>query len=533
MTALEIHQPCPDCGSSDALSVYDKNTFCFSCHKSKPRGEEAIQENESKPVLKSEGLGTVKHKLSTGDYIGCSDRGITAMTMKTYGVLLQGDKTYFPYYSEDTTEPVAVKVRYADKKFPIIGDFKKAKLFGQQLFSQGGKYITIVEGEYDALAAYQMQGSRWPIVSIRNGAQAALRDCKENYEFLDSFDTIVIDFDSDEPGQQAAKEVAELFGGKSKIMRHDPDYKDACDYLSHGKVQEYKDAFWNADKYVPDGIVAGVDLYDEVMKPVERAELLYPFPGINDITYGIRKGELITVAAGSGVGKTQFIKELIYKAINTVSDNIGLLMLEEANHATGRGLMSLALNKPMHLADTEYTEEEAKEAFTQTLGCGRIYLFNHFGSTAIDNIVARVRYMAKALDCKYIVLDHVSIVVSAQDNADERRAIDEIMTKLRMLVSETGISLIVVSHLRRPDGKGHEEGAATSLSQLRGSASIAQLSDICIGLERDGQAEDEFERNTTYPRVLKNRFSGETGKCAGIHFNKETCRMSEVREEAL
>ena len=107
------------------------------------------------------------------------------------------------------------------------------------------------------------------------------------------------------------------------------------------------------------------------------------------------------------------------------------------------------------------------------------------------------------------------------------------MTKLRMLVSETGIALIAVSHLRRPEGKGHEEGASTSLSQLRGSASIAQLSDICIGLERNGQHEDHYERNITYPRVLKNRFSGETGVCTGIHFDKETCRMNEINEEVL
>jgi len=55
-------------------------------------------------------------------------------------------------------------------------------------------------------------------------------------------------------------------------------------------------------------------------------------------------------------------------------------------------------------------------------------------------------------------------VVSAQENGDERKALDEIMTKLRTIVQETGIALFVVSHLKRPESKGHEEGAATSLS---------------------------------------------------------------------
>jgi twinkle protein len=177
------------------------------------------------------------------------------------------------------------------------------------------------------------------------------------------------------------------------------------------------------------------------------------------------------------------------------------------------------------------TDEERKDAFDATLGTDRVFLFDHFGSTGVDNIVARVRYMAKGLGCKYIVLDHVSIVVSAQANGDERKALDEIMTRLRMLVQETGIALFVVSHLKRPDGKGHEEGAASSLSQLRGSGSIAQLSDMVLGLERNGQAEDEETRNTTHVRVLKNRFCGITGKANELAYSHSTGRMLEKEEE--
>jgi twinkle protein len=139
--------------------------------------------------------------------------------------------------------------------------------------------------------------------------------------------------------------------------------------------------------------------------------------------------------------------------------------------------------------------------------------------------------MAKGLNCRYVFLDHVSIVVSAQENGDERKSIDEIMTKLRMLVQECGLSLFVVSHLKRPESKGHEEGAVTSLAQLRGSGSIAQLSDIVIGLERNGQHDDPIERHTTHVRILKNRFSGITGKACRLLYNLETGRMNELPPE--
>jgi twinkle protein len=151
----------------------------------------------------------------------------------------------------------------------------------------------------------------------------------------------------------------------------------------------------------------------------------------------------------------------------------------------------------------------------------------------VDNIVSKVRYFAKVAGCDYVFLDHISIVVSAQNNGDERKAIDEIMTKLRMMVQETGISLVVVSHLKRPENKGHEEGAATSLAQLRGSGAIAQLSDMVVGLERNGQHADPIERNTTRVRVLKNRFSGTTGPACALLYSTATGRMTERDEEEL
>jgi twinkle protein len=194
-------------------------------------------------------------------------------------------------------------------------------------------------------------------------------------------------------------------------------------------------------------------------------------------------------------------------------------------------MMSLASDSPLHLPETVISEEERRKAFDETMGSNRLYFFQHFGSSAIENIVNRVRYMAKGLGCKYIALDHLSLIVSSQENGDERKAIDQVMTLLRTLVQETNISLFVISHLRRPTGTGHEDGATTSLSQLRGSGAIAQLSDIVIGAERNGQADDLRERNTTQLRVLKNRWSGETGPACRLIFNKETGRMFESFED--
>ena len=520
------HTPCDACGSSNANSLYDDgHTYCFSCetHVSGD-GTETITTTKKKPMNKDIQF------YDNASTLSIVDRSITSSTCLAYGVRQSNDKHFYPYYDADGVLS-AVKTRNVDtKEFSIAGDFKDALLFGQTQFNKGGRYLTICEGELDALAAYQMQGSKYPCVSIRSGASGALKDCKAQYEWIDSFENIVLCFDADEPGVKASQAVAELFGGKVKVMKHKKGYKDACDYLMHNASKEFVDSWWASEEYVPDGIVQGNSLWEVVSAPIEKADCDYPYDGLNKLTYGIRKGELVMVTAGSGLGKSQFLREIVWHILNKTTDNVGLMFLEEGVRKTARSLMSLAVNKPIHLPDVEVSPEELKDAFDRTLGSDRIYLFDHFGSTSLENIVNRVRYMAKGLNCGYVFLDHLSIIVSGGDVGDERKALDAIMTKLRMLVQETGISLICVSHLKRPESKGHEEGAATSLAQLRGSGAIAQLSDIVIGLERNGQAQDLMERNTTSVRVLKNRFSGYTGHAGSLLYNGQTGRMLEIQD---
>jgi len=66
------------------------------------------------------------------------------------------------------------------------------------------------------------------------------------------------------------------------------------------------------------------------------------------------------------------------------------------------------------------------------------------------------------------------------------------------------------------------------LAELRGSSSIAQLSDMVIGLERDQQHADPQVRNTTTVRVLKNRYAGLTGVACYLYYDKDTGRMIET-----
>ena len=193
--------------------------------------------------------------------------------------------------------------------------------------------------------------------------------------------------------------------------------------------------------------------------------------------------------------------------------------------------MSVEASKRLYIQEVRDTvaPEQLKAYEEATVGTGRVFAFDHFGSIQTDEILARIRYMIKALDCKFIILDHLSILVSGLEGDDERRNIDKMMTNLRSLVEETQCCVLLVSHLRRASGdKGQEEGKEISLSMLRGSHSIAQISDAVIAMERDQQATDPIVANTTTVRVLKNRYAGETGVGAYLLYDRDSGRMQEI-----
>lgn len=537
---LKSGQPCPDCGSSDALSLYDNGTHCFSCEKTRLTDDST----EVDFTVQSKQTGTFMLKeIKDLQSYAMDSRKITKEIAEHFGVKTEFDestglptKYYFPYYKGN--EIIGYKVRSVkDKEFYAVGSTSNTELFGQHLVGEQGKLLIITEGEMDALAATQMLhecGKRYKVVSIPNGAQSAVKSIQNNLEFLEGFETIMINFDSDKPGIEATNKVVDLFSpGKVKVMTL-PE-KDANDMvLKNYKGVEYLRAIQAAQTYRPDGIIQLADAWDLMWETDSQESIEYPWAGLNDKLYGMRKREIITLTSGSGMGKSAVTRELTHHLLKKTEDNIGVLALEESVQRTAWGIVSVEANLPLSIREERFgiSKEDIRKWFDSTIGTGRIFTLDHFGSTSEETLLSRVRYLIKSLDCKWVVLDHLSIVVSAmEDGGDERKTIDSIMTRLRQLVEETGAGLILVSHLRRVQGdKGHEEGHEVSLAHLRGSQSIAQLSDAVIALERDQQADDEKLANLTRVRVLKNRYAGITGLATSLYYNRDTGRLEEVHD---
>ena len=514
MTESEFvrHMPCNSCGSSDGNSLYsDGHTYCFVCHDR--TGDNDVHNHKMSKTVHLKGSAERLHK-----------RKISEKTNKFYQIYRDGDTLRFPYYDESgILQGVKIKTKQKDFRYEGVST---NTLFGQHRFPSSGKRIVVTEGELDAASCYEAMGG-WPMVSLPHGAASAKKDIQKQIPLFQGYEEIVLFFDGDDPGRQATEQVASVLPpGKVKIATLQ-DFKDPSEALQADDAEAIRKAIWDAKPYRPDGIVDGKTLLTAVTTPQAPFDHEYPFQGLNAKLHGIRYGELVTFTAGSGSGKTSIMRHIAADLLSK-GESVGILELEASNRRTALGLMSTAVGKNLQIG--EHTEEELTDAFSKSIDKWNLFLFDGFGSFEPDLIYNRIEYMATGLECKVIFLDHLSILLSGLDG-DERRMIDPTMTKLRSLVERTGVALFLVSHLRRSgnDRTSHEEGGRVSLSSLRGSHSIAQISDSVVALEVDQQSDSD--RKLTTVRTLKNRYSGEVGVSCRLSYDLNTCRFIEHETE--
>ena len=525
------HIPCENCGSSDANSLFsDGHTYCYACENWTPGdGERPERERRQSNGIKPMSYDVWNFGDSSGRYSDLTTRGISKETCQKAGYwLAKVDNRMYQVadYRDQNGSIVSQKVRDKDKNFKTTGSHKSDALFLKHLWS-GGKKIVVTEGEIDALTVMELQDCKYPVVSLGHGASAAKKTCAANYEYFDQFEQIILMFDMDDAGRKAVEEAAQVLpAGKVRVAVL--PYKDANECHIMGEDKAILEQVWNANTWVPDGVVSALSLKDrvkEAMTSEDAVGLLFDgCQGLNDRTLGARGGEIIMVTSGSGMGKSTFVRQQALAWGKRRGKRVGLAMLEESVEDTIQDMMGL--NNKVRLRQSDEVKKAIAEDgrfdewYDELFGDDTFHLYDSFAEAEADRLLAKLAYMRTGLGCDVIVLDHISIVVSASEESDERKMIDRLMTKLKGFAKSTGVVLVVICHLKNPEkGKAHEEGRAVSITDLRGSGALRQLSDTIVALERNQQGDMP---HLVLVRLLKCRFTGDTGIAGYMEYNRET-----------
>ncbi len=506
---VKTHLPCPCGESSDAYSIdINDKGFCFSCNKN------FFPDDKGGKSL-------------SGEKRYVTYRGISQKAMEKYkaGIkYVEGvpQEVGFVYAEEE----LQIKVRgYEVKQFRWEGPGRKASLFGKLFFEKGSKrVITITEGELDAISVWDICRDETAAVSVRS-ASSAFNDCKAEYDYINSFEKIVINFDNDKPGQEAARRVASLFDYKKVYNLCLNQFKDANAFLWDQLNQEprderkaYYEAWRGVKRHTPDNIVAGYQAFAKALSE-KREECLatYPFSILQDKLFGLHRGEVVVLLAEEGVGKTEVFRVLEDHIIKTTKSNLGIIHLEEDNGTTLRGLAAYFAEIPSHIPDSPVTDAEVLRVIEKATGGNeeRIYLRSAFDVEDEDAFVDNIRFLVSGCGCDFIFFDHVSWLATGGDDQDERKKLDRITQRLKLLAKELKFCLVMISHVN-DDGKP------------RGSRNITKVANTVIKLSRDKEHQDEVERNKTHFMIAKARLIGaKTGPGGYALYDDDVCLLKD------
>lgn len=479
-------------------------------------------------------------RLRTGEPLALASRGIDQQTCKRYDYIIgsyNGNEAQFANYRDNDGVVIAQHIRYGEKQFSWIRPkAAKLQLFGQHLGSDG--LLVITEGEIDCMSVYQVMHEwgfhrKFCVVSIADGAASAKKNVTEQLSWVLGFDQIVIFMDQDEPGVKAANALAEVIGHKAAVVGNFP-YKDANEALQAGDDKSIREAIRTAKRHRPDTIVHAPDLLEKILKPEHRYGLPYPWDGWNAMTEGMKPGQLVMVAGGTGIGKSLFTRSI---CLNLCKQGVkcAYIGLEESCETSLERMLSEVLGYApgFHLDTTEKRATRDPDAIRDALDtfADNLFLLDQFGSEDFDRFVATVKHYVLGEQCEVIFLDHFSLLADGISlDTDQRRAIDKCIKDLKTLCVKLNFTMVVVCHLSRGSGIGpsHEEGGEPTLAELRGSHSLAQIPDFVVMLQRNPRAEDKVDANTTNCWLKKNRVKGELGLMSRLQF-LESCRFHEIQ----
>lgn len=571
MGVFKYHTSCPNCGSSDGLAVYqDDSTYCWVCNegtiseelkeqlKEKHKGKGKVKRmtdakeevkivKSTKPVITEEKAKEIKEQTSIQ---GKGFRGLKDEYTKQFGVRYSySEETgevieqYYPVTQESTL--TGYKIREVPKNFRSIGRTgADCELFGQFKFNRGGKYLIIVEGELDMLSAYQMlaeynktRGSDFEVavVSPTTGANSQ-KQIAAQYKFCDSFENIVLCYDQDKAGKEAAEKVVSyLPKGKVKFMTM--RYKDPNEYLMNGKQKEFVNDFYNAKTYVPVGVVGSGDISDAMREEFMVPKIpLPPFMHkLQDMMAGgVPLGRGINLASASGTGKSTIIDEIVYYMIFNSPHKVGIVTLESTCGQYGNKLLSRHIGtklelktneEALNILSSESTKQKERELFLTEEGEHRFYLIDDRDG-GVDNVKDAIENLIIGCGCKVIVLDPVHDVIGTLPNEEQ----EAFYSWQKGMMKSHNCTFYNVMHTRKTQSgqKSGSTGADLHEEDIQGSSSAYKSAACNLVFGRNKESEDDIERNTTVMKATKIRWTGKTGVAGKYYYDNESHTMYDL-----
>ena len=449
---------------------------------------------------------------------------------------------------------VAQKLRNKDKWFKMLGNAKDLDLWGiHDYVPTENLFITVAGGEIDRMSVMQTQGLQYPVVSPPSGEGSAFKAIKKNLKILMGFKFVVLALDNDEAGMQAMQKALELFE-PDKVRIATWPLKDANevlkDYYNKYSQKDAHDKFqsilWNAKIVAPDHLVTVHDIKDLVLKQPQFGAP-YPWEAMTKATYGFQFGEIHIVVGANGIGKTEFVKDIMFHFLDQ-EVGIGLFSFEQDPEDTLRRLVGARLGLKLHLPGANWEADRISNELEKL--DEKIYLCKRAGEIDHDELFRSIKYLAKAKDKRLFIIDNIRGLGIGHDT----ELAGSFMRKLQSVCRSLKVSVFLLSHVAKDKyttqvytstspknkeaydaqtaedvekavkkpGMDWESGRMPTTVNIDGPSVFGDLANYIWALARNKVSEDSSEASTLRVKALKTRLDGTfTGVIFKLNYTNE------------
>ena len=416
-------------------------------------------------------------------------RGIKPETAKTFevasGKVWNGerelDALVLPYKRDgeliqvkriSTERPNGKKVIMAE------GDCEPC-LYGWHALDPLVRAVVLCEGEIDCMT-YTQYGISALSVPFGGGKGAKQQWIEFEFHNLDRFDEIWLSMDSDEVGQQAAKEIASRLGEHRCRMVTLP-HKDINECLMAGVPE---DDIWNclaqASYFDPEELYSAREFYQDTINAFYgREQSLFQSPwGALNHNFQFREAELTLVNGVNGHGKTEVVGHIVVEALRQgVKACVASLELKPGILLKRLTRQATCCKMPPLL------EIEAAFNFYDD----RLWLFGLTGTAKAERLLEIFHYARRRYGIQLFVIDSLMKCGIGDDDYNGQKAFVDALCDFK---NKTNSHILLVTHSR----KGDSEDKPTGKMDVKGTGAITDLTDNLFIIWRNKARERALQR---------------------------------------
>lgn len=255
------------------------------------------------------------------------------------------------------------------------------------------------------------------------------------------------------------------------------------------------------------------------------------FYGLDKITNGLQKGDLVLLAARPGFGKTSFAMNIVVNAAKA-GHKCAIFSLEmSAEQLLQRMICSIAYVDMARALSGDLNSEEwcainSARALIKDLD---IYIDDNSGSNPLT-IASKCRRLKHEKGLDLIMIDYLQLMTSPDAKAVENRQqeISNFTRTLKLTAKDLGVPILLLSQLNRAVEARKDH--SPMLSDLRESGSIEQDADIVLFIKRPDQYEDTKTQSSRVELVIAKHRNGQQGSVPLIWKGEFTTFLSVNRD---